>query len=113
MKKTLMVMLSIMIIILAILLSKYYKYKEIEKNIQSFNTPYEVYKDKEIYGSEIATAINKAVDDNKKDLSTEEKKVNIEVKIIDFKEEKIYNMDMLYNGGMNTFVQYYNAIKFK
>lgn len=113
MKKTLLIILTIMIIILAIILANYYKYKEIENTKKGFNTNYEAYLDKEIYGTEIATIINKAVDDNEKSSDDEEKKVKIEVKIIDFKEEKIYNMDMLYNGGMNQFVQYYNSIKFK
>lgn len=113
MKKTLLAILTILIIILVILLSKYYKYKEIENTKKSFNIPYEAYMDKEIYGTEIATVINKAVDDNEKNFYTEEKKVKIEIKIIDFEEETMYNMDMLYNGGMNKFVQYYNSIKFK
>ena len=113
MKKTLITILTIMIIILAILLSKYYKYKEIEDTRRSFNIPYEAYLDKEIYGTEIATVINKAVDDNETNSYTEEKKVKIEIKIIDFDEETMYNMDMLYNGGMSKFVQYYNSIKFK
>ena len=113
MKKTFMMILIIMLIILAILLAQYYKYKEIENAKRSFNIVYEAYLDKEIYGTEIATVINKAVDDNEKNSYTEEKKVNIEIKIIDFEEETIYNMDMLYNGGMNQFVQYYNSIKFK
>ena len=39
--------------------------------------------------------------------------MNIEVKINDLEEEKIYNMETLYNGGMQQFVQYYNNIKFK
>lgn len=113
MKKTLIILLTFMIIILAILLSKYYKYKEIENTKKGFNTTYEAYLDKEIYGTEIATVINKAVDDNEKNSYTEEKKVKIEIKIIDFEKETMYNMDMLYNGGMNKFVQYYNSIKFK
>ena len=27
--------------------------------------------------------------------------------------DKVYNMETLYGGGMNNFLQYYNQIKFK
>ena len=123
MKKTLLIILSIFIIILVILLSKFYEYKDIEKEIQQFNIKYEQYSEKEITGLDIANIINQAVDDNEKSFIKKDEKgryihddtksVNIEVKINDLKEEEIYTMETLYNGGMSEFVKYYDDIKFK
>lgn len=124
MKKAILFILSIVIIFIVIILSKFYDYKEQYSKIEKFNLKYEQYLDKEVIGTDIATIINKAINDNeqayiKKDkqgkyIQNDESSINIEVKITDIlKEGKIYTMETLYNGGMAEFVQHYNNIKFK
>ena len=122
MKKIIYILIIVMIII-AIILVKYSSYKEKYSEIKEYNLQYEKYLGKEIYGTDITTLINKAVDNNEKNfiqkdengkyIQNDTNSVNIEVKIIDLEEEKIYSMETLYNGGMTQFVQYYNAILFK
>ena len=85
------------------------------------NMPFESYYNQEIYGTELTTIINKAIDNNNNNGVLKDKKgkyidnksnsINIDVKIID--NDKIYTMETLYNGGMENFIQYYNQIKFK
>jgi hypothetical protein len=123
MKKTLIIIIAIFIVILSILLSKYYDLREEQNVVKEFNLKYEQYLDKEIYGTDIATIINKAVDDNEnsfiekdengKYIQNDTSSVNIEIKIHDLEEDTIYTMETLYNGGMAEFVQYYNTVLFK
>lgn len=123
MKKSLITILVIVGIIVTLLLIKYINYKEKISQIKEYNVQFEQYLDKELYGTEIATIINKAVDineqkvvkknENGKYIQNNIDSVNIEIKINDLEEEKVYNMETLYNGGMQQFVQYYNNIKFK
>ncbi len=85
------------------------------------NKQFESYKDQEIYGAELTTIINKAVDNNEnnnvpkdnkgKYTNNENNSIQIEIKMLD--NDKTYSMETLYNGGMDKFVQYYNQIKFK
>ena len=115
MKKTILFIVSIVLIICAILLSKYYMSKEIKEQIVQFNLKYEMYsKKEEIFGRDIATLINQAVDDNELNRYKENtEEINIQIKITEFKEEQIYEMKTLYGGGMNDFVKYYGQIPFK
>lgn len=125
MKKTFTLILTIVIIIIAILMAKYYEYKTQRDKIKEQNLEYEVYFEKEIYGADIATIINKAVDSNEKNkvqkdeqgnyIKNDINSINIEIKTLDLDEEEnsILKMEYLYNGGMAKFVELYNVIKFK
>ena len=72
MKQITISILSIVIIICAILLSEFYKYKEKDTEIKEFNTQFEIYKEKQITGADIATVINKAIDINEKNFIKKE-----------------------------------------
>ena len=123
MKKTLIYIICIFVIICTLIISKIYSKKSYLDEINQFNVKYEKYLDTEITGTEIATIINQAVNDNdttniiidgngkykQKDKTT----INIEVKITEFDKEKIYSMETLYGGGMSNFVKYYGQIPFR
>ena len=123
MKKTIIYIVSIVIVICVLIASKLYTSKEYLIKIKEFNTKYEKYTSNEIVGTEVASIINQAVDDNeyeriKKDkngkyIQNDINSINIEVKITEFSEEQIYTMETLYNGGMEQFVKYYGQIRFK
>lgn len=114
MKRTLILIISVVLIICAILLSKYYTYREEKNETIKFNSKYEKYLDKDLLGTDVATLINLAFDDNKqKSYIKDENLVNIEIKITEFEKEQIYTMQILYNGGISEFVKYYGQIHFK
>lgn len=123
MKKTFLIILTIVIIIIAILISKYYEYRDQYNQIKQENLEYEVYFEKEIYGADIASIINKAVHTNEKNnvqkdeqgqyIQNDINSISIEIKTLDLEEETIIKMEYLYNGGMAKFVEFYNIIKFK
>ena len=90
------------------------------KTAQKENAKFEIYKDQEILGSDLASIINKAVDTNERNEVTKDKKgkyidnqtnsINIDIKFID--DDVIYNIEKIYNSGIEKFVYYYRDITF-
>ena len=123
MKKTVIYIISIVVVICTIVVAKIYTNNDYYVQIKKYNAKYEKYINDEIVGTEIASIINQAIDDNEYERIKKDEKgkyiqnnynsINIEVKITEFKEEQVYNMETLYDGGMNNFVKYYGQIKFK
>ena len=121
MKRTIIIIVCIIIAILSIFGNKYLNYREEKRQINEANLEYEMYLNKEVSGRELTTAINKAVDNNEKNKVSKDEtgfyiqnainSVSIEVKISD--NDKTYKMETLYNGGMVTFIQYYGDISFE
>lgn len=121
MKKTILNLLIVVIIIVSVIGIKYYSYINERNKLLKENAEYEVFKNKEVYGIDIATLINKTVDKNEKNkikkdergfyASNEENSIEIEIYIID--NEKTYKMEVFHNAGTEQFVQYYGNIKFK
>lgn len=130
MKKNLLIIVCIFIIIVLIILGYYYNYQAKYSELKKFNLEYENYLDKEIYGAEIATVINKAIDNNEKNevekrtekqddkeyyfyVPNDTNSINIDVKITGNKTTMYYKMESLYQGELETFVQLYNTAIFK
>lgn len=88
---------------------------------QKENIKFEIYKDEEITGAEVTTLINKAINSNQQNEVEKDKKgryvdnetnsINIDIKFID--DDVTYNIEKIYNNGMDKFLTYYRNIKFK
>ena len=121
MKKAILMFLLIAIILIATILINYSLYKIQYNSIVKENAQFEQYKDKEIYGIELGTIINKAIDKNTKNeiekndkgifIQNEQNSIEIEIYMTD--NETTYKMETIYNAGTEQFVQYYRNIKFK
>ena len=121
MKKTLLILIAIVIVIVCIIGIKYYSYMMEYNNVIKENEEYEKYKDQEVYGIDLATLVNKAVDKNEKNnipkddknlyIQNDENSIEIEIYIED--NETTYKMEVFYNSGTEQFIQYYGNIKFK
>jgi len=119
--KKLAIFFLIIIIIVVGISYLYLNYKANYNTTQRENKLFTSYEGQEIYGAEIATIINKAVDNNQKNevkkdekgkyINNENNSIQIDIKMLD--NDKTYSMERLYSGGMDKFVQYYNDIKFK
>ena len=119
--KKIFIFLAIVIIVVAIIGVRYYSYKVDYNTTLKENAEYEQYKDKEIYGLDLASMINKTVDKNLKNkieksedgnfIQNDENSIEIEIYILD--NEKTYKMETFYNKGTEQFLQYYVNIKFK
>ncbi len=121
MKKNFIFILCIVVIIIAILFAKYLNYKNEITAIKENNLEYEKYLNKEVLGTELTTIVNKAVDNNEKNsvpkdeqgfyVTNDINSVKIQIQILD--NETKYDMETIYNGGMERFVQNYNSINFE
>lgn len=90
------------------------------------NKEYEQYKNKKIYGTDVVSLINKAVnenknnnielDENEKYIQNETNSINIEVVLIT-NEEKLetttYSMETIQKVGISEFISNFNTAKFR
>ena len=82
---------------------------------------FEEYLNEEVYGADLVTIINKAIDNNIKNnvekddkefyLNNGKNSINITIKMLD--DGKDYRMETFYKSGLENFLKYYNKIKFK
>lgn len=119
--KKLAIFFLIVIVIIVGISYLYLDYKANYYQAKRENRQFASYEGQELSGAEVATLINKAVDNNEsnqiekdekgKYISNDNNSIQIEIIMLD--NDKIYTMETLYRGGMDKFVQYYNTIKFK
>lgn len=119
--KKILIFLAIVVTIIIVALVNYSSYISEKNALKAENAEYEKYKDKEVYGLEVATIINKIVDKNTKNniekddnrlfVQNDTNSIELEIYMVD--NETTYKMETIYNGGTDKFVQYYGNIKFK
>ena len=115
------IFLIIVVIIVAIVGYRYISYKNEYNTIQKENSDFDRYKDQIVYGLEVASMMNKAVDKNTKNkiskdeqgyfVQNDENSIEIEIYMLD--NQTTYKMETIYNSGTEQFVQYYGEIQFK
>ena len=120
MKKFIIIFITIVIVILALIYG-YFTYNDNIKTIKQENAIYEEYYQKEIYGADLATVINKAINSNETNYIEKDNKgayienntnsIKIDIHILD--NDTTYNMETFYNNGIDKFVENYNIIQFK
>ena len=114
--------LAIIVIIIVTLVGyRYISYKNHYKEIQKENSDFDKYKDQEVYGLDVASLINMAIDKNTKNkiekddngnfITNEENSREIEIYMTD--NDTTYKMESISNSGIEQFLQYYKDIKFK
>ncbi len=121
MKKLLIILLILFMIIIFSIYALFLNNRLRLKNLIAFNKEYEQYLDKTIYGTELATLINKVTNLNennniKKDdknyyIEDDENSIKIEIKML--LTEKTYPMEEIYNNNTAEFVKYFNIEQFK
>ena len=121
MKKKILVILGIFIIILIFVVSLLYNYDKQVKKAQNFNSQYELYYEKTILGTDLATLLNKVADYNEKNgidkdennryyLETDDS-ISVQVKFLE-KEEPVKMEDILFQD-MENFIKFYATSSFK
>ena len=118
--KKFIVLIIILISILAIISYIYVDYKITYNQAMEVNRKFERYENKEIEGTELATILNLAVDTNSKNniqkdndgkyIYDGKNSIEIEINITD--NNTIYDMETIYDGQIERFVQNYGNIKF-
>ncbi len=119
--KKIAIFFIIIILIICAIFAMYISYKANYNISKKSNLSFEKYLNQEVYGSELATVINRAIDRNEKNEVEKNNKgiyqnndtnsINIEIKMLD--DDTIYQMETFYRGGIQNFINYYSNIKFK
>lgn len=119
--KKIVIFFGIIIIIICGISYIFLNYKANYNMSKKANLEFENYLNEEIYGTDLSTVINRAVDNNEKNeveknnkgiyLNNDKNSISIEVKMID--NDSIYQMETFYKNGMQNFLNYYSNIKFK
>lgn len=121
MKKTIIIISIIAICIVISITYAYSMYKNDINQVQKFNNEFSEYIDQEFYGTELATIINLAIDNNEKHKiekdSTgkyiEDNLYSVRVDVYMTDTEKTYSMETLNSGEISNLVNNYSNIKFK
>ena len=113
-----------LICVLIIISSFCYIYLNFQANyniVKKQNSVFQNYYQKEVYGPDVATAINKAIDSNTKNgiekdnngefIENDNNSIKISIKMID--NDNVYSMEKIAASGIENFIEYYNRIKFK
>ena len=121
MKKSFLIVLSIIFIILCITYTFLINLRAEKIEIKKDNMQYEQYLNKEILGTKLATLISKVVDLNERNnISKDEKgyyidngenSIRIDLKMTTI--DKTYPMEEIYNNKITSFVQNFNFIIFE
>lgn len=121
MKKTFLLITAVILIIIFTILGYIIQKREEQNKLISYNKEYEYYLNKQIYGTEVATLINKVIEQNQKNeipkdengyyIENDTNSIKIELKMITI--EKTYQMETIYNNKMENFIKNFNIILFK
>lgn len=120
MKKIVFFIVAVILIVSSVFVAYSY-YQADQRKIKQDNNKFDYCYNVEIPGTELATLINKAVDNNesnevKKDENNkyiENNQNSIEIKIHMIDNDTIYDMESIYNGDIVKFLEFYGSIKFK
>ena len=120
--KNIIIIISVIIICIVISMTYAYSmYRNDVNQVQKFNNEFSKYIDQEFYGTELATIINLAIDNNEKYKITkdssgkyiEDELYSVRVEVYMTDTEKTYSMEILNVGDISNFVSNYSNIKFK
>lgn len=119
--KKFIILFSIILIIVAVVTINYKGFQREKNSVIAYNLEFEKNLQKEILGLDLTTIINKVINNNEKNnveigqnkryINNGTNSINIDIWMTD--TEETYPMEMLYNGGVENFVQYYGNIYFK
>ena len=123
MKKTVIVFGILFLTIILIVSVSLTQNKENLMAIQKENAEYEKYKEGQVFGTQVASLINKATNENLKNevkqdekgffIENETNSVKIEIKLQNEKDLKTYQMETIQKVGTEGFVKNFNLILFK
>ena len=121
--KKIFTFLGIIVIIIFVIALRYSSYQIQLNSLLEENYEYEQYLDKEVYGIEVATIINKTMDKNTKNeiakdengifIQNDENSIELDVLMNGNEETYKIKMETIYTQGTEQFVQFYGNIKFK
>lgn len=121
MKKSFIIIIIIFIIVMSTLAIVFKEAEQNKRILKRDNYDYEQYLGKRIYGTDVTTVINKAIDNNEKHniqkdedgMYINDNKYCIKVELNMITVEKTFQMEQLYKAGIVEFVKNFNIIVFE
>ena len=128
MKRTVLYILIAVFLIVLVLYVNISNAIEKQRKADNFNYQFEMYKDRDLSGTEIATIINKAIDNNERNNITKDEKgfyidnnetsIKVELNMISYNKEgevvyNTYQMEAVNGLGITTFLSNYNTATFR
>ncbi len=121
MKKTVVLILVILCIIVGIIFIKFNNYKMEQDEIKKFNSFYENYNKEGLNGLDITTVINKARSNNDKyEIPKDEEglyilddEYSVEIYVTMIINDTTYKMERITNLGIDSFIAYFGEVGFK
>ena len=121
MKKTLVILLILFLVIIVVATVAITNYRKDQDQVKQFNKEYEYYTGVNLFGTDVATVINKATSHNEKNhiekdsngFYIDDGKTMIEVEVKFTMNDKIYKMENISKLGIESFVDSYNLASFK
>ena len=121
MKKNVTIILILFAIVILSLFYAYRTYQSDERKLKDYNNSFEQYANKDISGTEIATILNKAIDNNEKNkiekdekqnyIENDENSIKIDIYIKD--NDTTYSMETIYNMKVENFINSFSLETFK
>ena len=120
MKRIILLISTIILIVILIFSYKYVQYKNTQNDVKKFNKIFLDFNKDNLYGTDITTVMNKAIDNNEKyEIEKNEKnryiddgnysiKIEVKMKL----NETIYDMEQIYNLGTEKFIEHYGDVTF-
>lgn len=121
MKKYIIILIILVAIVITSVLYAYRTYNKNIEDLKNYNNSFEQYKDKEIEGTQIATILNKAVNNNEQNKVEKDEKKNyienekdsIKIDIYIKDNDTTYSMETIYNMGVEKFINSFSLETFK
>lgn len=121
MKKTIFILLSIVLVIIICIYMNYRELLSKQTDAKQFNQAFEFYNKESIYGTDVTTVINKAIDNNEKfNIPKDENGVykaddknSIKIYVYMLINETTYPMESFINLGLNEFTRNFGEIRFE
>ena len=120
MRNTIIIFTVIFIIIISSISGIYLEIKADRRQVAKYNLEYETYLEKTVFGTDIVTIMNKAINQNEinqiqKDekgyyIENDENSIKIYLKMITI--DKTYPMEVFYNNDMTTFIKNFKTFIF-
>ena len=122
-KKLMIVIIMIFVIIILVIGVSYKMNLQNLQEIVQENKQYEAYLDKQIFGTDVITVINKATDENiKNNIAKDDKgffiendtnSIKVELVMLNQGEKATYQMETIKKVGTSGFIKNFNLIYFK
>lgn len=121
MKKYIITILILIAIVISSVLYAYNTYKKNVQDLKNYNNEFTKYENTEIAGTEIASILNKAVNNNEQNnvhkdeqgiyIENNENSIKIDIYIKD--NDTTYSMEKIYNMGVEKFINSFSLETFK